>query len=104
MFDFLTQFLRYPDAEIIHALQGVLAGYLATRAIFKKEISDVLVALVITLGFAIYEGYERWRILDNADQDFEVFWVAAMVTGLVYTAVHFGRRIYAHFVEVMNYD
>ena len=99
MFEFLTRFIDYPNAEIIHALQGILAGYLATRGIFKKEISDPLCALFILIGFAIYEGYERWRINDEADQDFEVFWVAAMLTGLIYTVVHFGRRIYPHIKE-----
>ena len=97
MFEFLKTFIDYPNAEIIHALQGVLAGYLATRGIFKKEISDPLCALFILIGFAIYEGYERWRINDKADQDFEVFWVAAILTGLIYTVVHlwwnyFGRE------------
>ena len=87
-FDFLLTFIDYPNAATIHALQGVLAGYLITRAIFKKEISDSLCALFIMIGFAIYEITEQWKENDAAYEDFEVFWVAAMLTGLVYTVVH----------------
>lgn len=95
MFDFLQGYLLYPASEIIHALQGVLVGYLGARAIFKKEVSDSIIALLVTIAFATYEGFERWRILDNADQDLENFWLSAVGTGLLYTMIHFWRR-YRH--------
>ena len=89
MFEFLRGWLIYPFAEISHSLQGVLCGFLAARAILKKEVSDALCAILITISFAIYEGYERWRIGDNADQDFENYWISAVACGLLYTGLHF---------------
>ena len=89
MFEFLHGWIIYPFAEASHALQGVLAGYLASRAILKKEVSDALCAILITIAFAIYEITEKWQINDNASADFENFWVTAMATGLIYFGIRF---------------
>ena len=90
--DFLQGWILYPMSEAIHALQGVLAGYLAGRSILKKEISDAACAILVTIAFAIYEGYEQWKIGDNAYQDFQNFWVVAVITGLIYFIVSKLRR------------
>ena len=95
MFEFLKTFIYYPFAAISHALQGVLVGYLAARAIFKKEISDALCALLITIAFAVYEITEQWKENDSAYVDFEVMWVTAMFTGLIYTVVHLWWNYFA---------
>ena len=97
MFEFLKTFIYYPFAAISHALQGVLVGYLAARAIFKKEVSDALIALLITIAFAVYEITEEQDVHDHAYVDFETMWVTAMATGLIYTIIHlwwsfFGRE------------
>ena len=91
MLDFLNQFILYPFSEVVHSLQGLLAGYLASRAIIKKEVSDAICALLITLAFAIYETLEMVRIEDHGDQDFEVFWSTAIFTGLIYLVIHLWR-------------
>lgn len=88
MLEFLHTFLLYPASEVIHSLQGVLAGWLGFRAIEKKEPSDAICSLLVTIAFATYEGFERWRIGDAADQDLEVFWVTAVITGLI-CALHY---------------
>ena len=97
MFEFLKTFIYYPAAATIHALQGVFVGYLAARAIFKKEVSDALCALLILIAFAIYEIAEQWKKGDSAYLDFEAMWFTAVITGLIYTVVHlwwsfFGRE------------
>ena len=92
MFEFLHGWIIYPFAEISHALQGVLAGYLASRAILKKEISDALCAILITIAFGTYEITEQWKINDSAYQDFENYWLSAMATGLIYFGIRFGSK------------
>lgn len=92
MFDFLQGWAIYPFSEAVHALQGVLAGYLAARAIFKKEISDAIVALLVTIAFAIYEITEQWSISDRAYEDFENFWLTAVATGIIYTIFHLWKK------------
>ena len=91
-FSFLSGWILYPLAELSHALQGILAGWLGSRAIIKKEVSDAIIALLVTIAFATYEGFERWRIQDNADQDLENFWVICVITGLIYAGIHLFRR------------
>ena len=92
MFEFLHGWILYPFSELSHALQGVLAGYLASRAILKKEVSDALCAILVTIAFATYEITEKWQINDNASADFENFWVTAMATGLIYFGIRFGSK------------
>lgn len=91
MFGFLEGWILYPASELIHALQGVLAGWLGCRAIIKKEPSDAICALVVTVAFAIYEGFEMIRIHDKGDQDFQNFWVVAVATGILYGLIHLWR-------------
>ena len=89
MLDFLQGWILYPVAEAIHALQGVLTGYLAARSIHKRQTSDAVCALLIMLAFAIYEITEQWKINDAAYQDFENFWITTIGTGLIYFVVIF---------------
>ena len=91
-FSFLSGWIIYPLAELSHALQGMLAGFLGSRSIIKKEVSGAICALVVTVAFATYEGFERWRIGDNADQDLENFIVTMTMTGLIYTGIHLWRN------------
>ena len=72
--------------------KAIACGWLGTRAILKKEISDSIVALLLLSGFAIYEITEQWSIGDKAYQDFENFWLTAVATGIVYTIIHKLRR------------
>ena len=90
--DFLQGWILYPASEAIHALQGILCGYLAGRSILKKEVSDALCAILVTIAFAIYEITEQWSIGDKAYQDFQNFWVVAVVTGLIYFGISKLRR------------
>ena len=92
MFDFLSGWLSYPVAELSHIWQGALCGWLGTRAIFKKEISDAIVSLLLLIGFAIYEITEQWAIGDKAYLDFENFWIFAVFTGLIYLVIHMWRN------------
>ena len=92
MFSFLHGWIIYPFAELSHALQGVLCGFLASRAIIKKEPSDALLAILITISFAIYEIREEWKINDSAYQDFENYWLSAMFTGLVCTGYYIWKK------------
>ena len=91
MFEFLQGWLIYPASELIHALQGVLAGWLGCRAIIRKEPSDAICALLVTVAFAIYETLEMVRISDHGDQDFQNFWVVAVATGILYGVIHWRR-------------
>ena len=77
-FSFLISWVKFPLAELSHALQGVLAGWLAARAIFHKEVSDALIALLITANFSIYETLEMVRIKDSGDLDLENYWLSAI--------------------------
>lgn len=82
--DIILAFTKFPGAESIHLLQGVVAGCLLAVGYLKRELAYVGIALTLLAGFAIYEGYERWRIGDNADTDFQVFlitmWAACILT------------------------
>ena len=89
---FLHGWIIYPFSEAVHSLQGILCGYLGARAIFKKEVSDAICALLIAIAFAIYEITEQWKINDSAYLDWENFWLSAVGTGLLYTVIHFWRR------------
>ena len=89
---FLAGWIQYPISETAHFLQGVLTGWLGTRAIFKKEVSDAIVAFLIFSAFSVYEITEQWKVNDSAYQDFENFWVAAMITGIFYTILYFFDR------------
>ena len=89
--EFLQGWLIYPFSEIVHALQGVLAGWLGCRAIIKKEPSDAICALLVTIAFAIYEITEQWKVNDSAFADFENFWISAMATGILYGLIHLWR-------------
>lgn len=91
MFGFLEGWLIYPVSELVHALQGVLAGWLGSRAIIKKEVSDALCALLVTIAFATYETLEMVRIHDHGDQDFQNFWIVCVATGLIYAGIHLWR-------------
>lgn len=91
-FSFLSGWIIYPLAELSHALQGVLAGWLGSRAIIKKEVSDAIIALLVTIAFATYEITEKWQINDNASADIENFWLSAMGMGIIYTIIHLFRR------------
>ena len=90
--EWIHGWLIYPFSEIVHALQGVLAGYLGSRAIIKKEVSDAICALIVTLAFAIYEITEQWSIGDEAYADFQNYWIATIATGLIYFGIHLWRR------------
>ena len=90
-FSFLIGWIKYPLAELVHVLQGALAGWLGCRAIIKKEPSDAICALIVTLGFAIYEVTEKWQIGDDASSDIENFWVICVLTGLVYGGIQVWR-------------
>ena len=92
MLEFLNGWLIYPFSEAVHALQGVLVGWLAARAILKKEPSDALVALLVAVGFLTYEITEEWKINDSAYQDIENFWLSCVATGLLYTFYHLWKR------------
>ena len=76
----ILAFTQFPGAESIHLLQGVVAGFLLARAYLKRNIANAIIALTLLVGFAIYEGYERWRIGDNADTDFQVFLITMWLT------------------------
>ena len=89
MFEFLTGWIIYPFSELSHALQGVLCGYLASRAILKKEVSDALIAILITAAFATYEICEQWKVNDSAYEDFENYWLSAMMSGMIYFVISF---------------
>lgn len=97
MFQFLEGWIIYPFSEASHALQGVLAGFLGARAIFKKEPSDALVALLVSIAFCTYEISEQWKVNDAAYQDIENFWLASMGSGLIYTSIHLWRRHYGKY-------
>ena len=90
--DFLAGWLSYAISELSHGWQGALCGFLGTRAIFKREISDAIISLLLMIGFAIYEITEQWKINDAAYLDFENFWVFAVFTGLIYTVIHLWRK------------
>ena len=90
--ELITSWIKYPFSETVHCLQGVLTGWLATRAIFHREISDILVAILIATSFISYETLERWRIGDNADIDVMNFWIAAMATGFIYWIIRLYRK------------
>ena len=90
--EFLTGWLIYPFSEIVHALQGVLAGWLGSRAIIKKEPSDAICAFMVTVAFAIYEITEQWSVGDEAFADFENFWIVCVATGLLYGLYHLWRK------------
>lgn len=92
MLDFLQGWLIYPFSEAVHALQGVLVGWLAARAIFKKETSDALVALLVMGGFCVYEITEQWKINDSAYQDIENFWLSAIAIGILFSIWHLWKR------------
>ena len=82
MTELISQFTKFPLAETIHLLQGAIAGILVARGYHAKAAADMLAALLIMVGFAIYEGFERWRINDNADIDFQVFLIVMWIAGL----------------------
>ena len=92
MFDFLKTFIYYPTAATFHALQGVLVGWLGARAILNKEVSDSIVALLVTVAFLAYEISEQWKIDDSAYLDIEFMWTAAVFTGIIYTVIHLWRK------------
>lgn len=79
----ILAFTQFPGAESIHLLQGVVAGFLLARGYLKQCITHVAIAVTLLVGFAIYEGYERWRIGDNADTDFQVFLITMWLTSLL---------------------
>ena len=87
-FDFLEGWLIYPFSEAVHAGQGILCGWLGSRSICKKEVSDAIIAFLLMVGFAIYEITEQWKIDDAAYKDYENFWLVAVFTGLIYAAIH----------------
>ena len=89
----ILAFTQFPGAESIHLLQGVVAGFLLARAYLKQNIANVGIALTLLAGFAIYEGYERWRIGDNADTDFQVFLITMWLTATITLAVHLLRSV-----------
>ena len=76
----VIQFTKFPGAEIIHSLQGAVVGILLVKAYCEKCVAQAWIAFTILVGFAIYEGYERWRIGDEADIDFQVFLIMMWVT------------------------
>ena len=94
MFEFLQTFIYYPAAAIVHGLQGALVGILGSRAIIHKEISDAIIALLISLSFFAYEITEQWKINDAAYLDIEVMWMMALLTAGIYAVIHFWGRHY----------
>ena len=84
----LLQFTKFPGAESIHLLQGVVAGWLLVSAVIDESLARATAALVILLGFCAYELAEMWRVSDNGDLDIQVFliamWLSAMVSLVVY--------------------
>lgn len=89
MFDeLILQVTRFPGAEAIHSLQGVVIGVLLARGYLKGSLERVGIAIALMAGFAIYEGYERWRIMDEADVDFQVMLITAWLSAMITLAVH----------------
>lgn len=84
MSEWLVQFTKFPGAELIHSLQGVIVGILLVRSYIERCIAQAGIAFTILVGFAIYEGYERWRIGDEADIDFQVFLIFMWVVIIGY--------------------
>ena len=89
---FLVGWAKYPISETFHFLQGVLCGWLGARAIFRREVSDALVSMLIAFCFATYEITEQWKVNDSAYEDFENFLVAALATGCIYAILHLYRQ------------
>ena len=89
LLNFLTDFVKYPAAEIIHWLQGIITGWCAAHGLWKKVSSSAIVALVITISFISYEVTEQWKVDDSAYRDIENYWLMAMLTGIFYTIYHF---------------
>ena len=88
----ILQFSQFPGAETIHLLQGVVCGILLVSGYLRSSVARVVIALVLMAGFAIYEGYEQWRIGDAGDIDFQVFLITMWLTMHVTLAVHLARR------------
>ena len=86
--EIILAFHHFPGAETIHLLQGVVVGFLLATGYLKEKPARVIIALTLLIGFAIYEGYERWRILDNADTDFSIFLITSWITGIITFVCH----------------
>lgn len=90
----ILQFAKFPGAESIHGLQGAVAGYLLMTGVVKSKTAHVLTAMTLVVAFAIYEGFERWRIGDAADVDFQVALITAWLSACITLVVHL---VYEHF-------
>ena len=90
--DVLAQIMNFPIQEAIHGLQGYVCGFLLAHGIIKDKTSSVIGSLVVAFCFVAYESLEQARIADQGDSDVLVFWCLAVVTALVYSIIHYGRR------------
>ena len=88
----ILSFTKFPAAESIHLLQGAVAGYLLLTGVVKAKVAHVLTAMTIVVAFAIYEGYERWRIGDEADVDFQVALITAWLSAVITLVIHLVRE------------
>ena len=89
----ILAFTKFPGAESIHLIQGVIAGILLTQGYIHKCIARVGIALFVMVAFAVYEGYERWRIQDNADVDFQVMLITAWISAIITLAFYIVRQL-----------
>ena len=88
----IIQFSKFPGAESIHLLQGVVAGFLLANGYIRDSVARVCIALTLLAGFAIYEGYEMFRIKDEGDIDFQVFLITMWLSCCVTLAIHLYRE------------
>ena len=93
LLDFFKDFLLYPVAETIHWLQGIITGWCAAHGMWKKVPSSAITALLIAIVFISYEITEQWKVNDNAYRDIENYWVMAVITGIIYTILHFKEAL-----------
>ena len=97
MLDNIAYVIReFPGAELIHSLQGAVVGILLVRAYIERCAAQAIMAFTILVGFAIYEGFEMWRIHDQGDVDFQIFLIMMWVAIL-------GPAFYAAFHNLFNY-
>ena len=89
MLDVLQQILNYPVAELIHSLQGYIVGVLAAHGRLKNKVADILVAMLLAYGFISYEMDEQAAIHDRGDSDIMVFLATVIITGIIYTIIHY---------------
>ena len=84
----LLQFHKFPFAESIHSLQGIVIGILIARGYLADSLVRVMIALVLMSGFIAYETLEQYRIGDMGDLDVSAMLIAAWLSAMVTLVVH----------------